>query len=379
MHADHFQDRTKSPSAHRRTLQLPPGREGCRRAGQRTERSGFAGRWATVSFLLGSLRRRREASIRTPLHQALRAGFGCLRAPELALPRTAMAANTCARKEAKANSLSKVCMASRNAPELCVARWPVAPVFSNRRLGRSGKCHTLSPDSFGFDGRAVQPGVLAQAGGRPAWPGRWRRTPIEVHPLRRLTQSRHATSPARDDAVTPGLTKAGAHLHCQEARSGLKCSAEKIEAGMADKVEGGCLCGAVRFVARGKPKGVFWCHCQSCRRHSGAPVSVFVGFNRDAYAVTKGEITRFKSSSGHDAWHLPGVRLDADLRVRTIAGGHPFPRRHVRQRRPVRTVEAFFPQRAATLAAPEVTQKGSRLRQMHRSPSVHVGRGTRAL
>ena len=65
-----------------------------------------------------------------------------------------------------------------------------------------------------------------------------------------------------------------------------------------DKSEGGCLCGAVRFVATGKPTGVFWCHCQSCRRHSGAPVSVFVGFERDAYTVTKGEITRFKSSPG---------------------------------------------------------------------------------
>jgi hypothetical protein len=62
--------------------------------------------------------------------------------------------------------------------------------------------------------------------------------------------------------------------------------------------EGGCLCGAVRFRAMGAPKGVFWCHCQSCRRHSGAPVSVFVGFERGAYSVTKGEITKFKSSSG---------------------------------------------------------------------------------
>jgi hypothetical protein len=67
---------------------------------------------------------------------------------------------------------------------------------------------------------------------------------------------------------------------------------------MSDKIEGGCICGAVRFVARGEPKSVFWCHCESCRRHSGAPVSVFVGFERDAYTVTKGEITKFSSSPG---------------------------------------------------------------------------------
>ena len=67
---------------------------------------------------------------------------------------------------------------------------------------------------------------------------------------------------------------------------------------MSDTFKGGCLCGSVRFQATGTPRGVFWCHCQSCRRHSGAPVSVFVGFELQAYAVTKGEITKFKSSPG---------------------------------------------------------------------------------
>jgi hypothetical protein len=67
---------------------------------------------------------------------------------------------------------------------------------------------------------------------------------------------------------------------------------------MNNQVEGGCLCGAVRFVATGKPIGVAWCHCQSCRKHSGAPVSVFVAFRHGAYTVTEGEITKFNSSPG---------------------------------------------------------------------------------
>jgi hypothetical protein len=67
---------------------------------------------------------------------------------------------------------------------------------------------------------------------------------------------------------------------------------------MSSETEGRCLCGSVRFVANGEPKGVAWCHCQSCRRHSGAPVSVFVVFARDAYTVIEGEITRFNSSPG---------------------------------------------------------------------------------
>lgn len=65
-----------------------------------------------------------------------------------------------------------------------------------------------------------------------------------------------------------------------------------------ERIEGGCLCGAVRFACTGQPKSVFWCHCRSCRKHSGAPVSVFVGFNHGAYAVTSGEIATFKSSPG---------------------------------------------------------------------------------
>ena len=67
---------------------------------------------------------------------------------------------------------------------------------------------------------------------------------------------------------------------------------------MSEQFEGGCLYGAVRFVATGQLKSVAWCHCQSCRKRSGAPVSVFVAFDRTAYAVTKGEITKFNSSPG---------------------------------------------------------------------------------
>jgi hypothetical protein len=62
--------------------------------------------------------------------------------------------------------------------------------------------------------------------------------------------------------------------------------------------EGGCLCGAVRFVASGAPKGVYWCHCQSCRRHSGAPVSVFVAYDRGAYTITQGEIAKLDTTPG---------------------------------------------------------------------------------
>jgi hypothetical protein len=67
---------------------------------------------------------------------------------------------------------------------------------------------------------------------------------------------------------------------------------------MSEQFDGGCLCGAVRFRATGAPKWILWCHCQSCRKHSGAPASVFVSFEHSAVSVTKGEITKFNSSPG---------------------------------------------------------------------------------
>jgi hypothetical protein len=62
--------------------------------------------------------------------------------------------------------------------------------------------------------------------------------------------------------------------------------------------EGGCLCGAVRFRAEGEPKWVAFCHCSSCRKHTGAPVSAFAGYERDRVAWTTTPLTIFASSPG---------------------------------------------------------------------------------
>lgn len=61
---------------------------------------------------------------------------------------------------------------------------------------------------------------------------------------------------------------------------------------------GGCMCGAVRFEAVGEPIIVTHCHCESCRRHSGAPLVTLVSFAADQVRFTRGERRIYRSSPG---------------------------------------------------------------------------------
>ena len=61
------------------------------------------------------------------------------------------------------------------------------------------------------------------------------------------------------------------------------------------KVTGRCLCGAVRYVARGEPSRVGLCHCETCRRNTGAPIGGFVVFPRDRVEISGGETGSYKA------------------------------------------------------------------------------------
>jgi hypothetical protein len=74
---------------------------------------------------------------------------------------------------------------------------------------------------------------------------------------------------------------------------------EKVEgANMTTLSTGGCLCGAVRFRLTGAPYEIDYCHCASCRRHTGAPVSVFLDLKRKDVEFTKGTPAYYASSPG---------------------------------------------------------------------------------
>lgn len=66
----------------------------------------------------------------------------------------------------------------------------------------------------------------------------------------------------------------------------------------ADEIthQGGCQCGAARFEVSGEPKFVGICHCQSCRKATGAAFSTWVGFKDENVSWLTKEPTFHASS-----------------------------------------------------------------------------------
>ena len=61
-------------------------------------------------------------------------------------------------------------------------------------------------------------------------------------------------------------------------------------------IEGGCLCGAVRYRITKPPRRAGYCHCRMCQKASGAPVVAFVSLPDGGFAITKGDPAEYRSS-----------------------------------------------------------------------------------
>ena len=60
---------------------------------------------------------------------------------------------------------------------------------------------------------------------------------------------------------------------------------------------GGCLCGAVRYLATGVARNLCFCHCTSCRRAAGSPSVPWGTFERAAFRITRGQLCEYRSSA----------------------------------------------------------------------------------
>lgn len=60
-------------------------------------------------------------------------------------------------------------------------------------------------------------------------------------------------------------------------------------------LEGGCVCGKVRYASQSAPFASDYCHCDTCRRLSGAPITAWMDF-KSSEVTFHGQISEFQTS-----------------------------------------------------------------------------------
>ena len=58
---------------------------------------------------------------------------------------------------------------------------------------------------------------------------------------------------------------------------------------MNETYSGACFCGEVQLEVHGEPVAQGYCHCESCRSWSAAPVNAFTLWKPQSVSVTRGE------------------------------------------------------------------------------------------
>jgi hypothetical protein len=68
-------------------------------------------------------------------------------------------------------------------------------------------------------------------------------------------------------------------------------------------LDGGCLCGAVRYVVADAFRYAANCHCVDCRRATGSAFKPFAGIERERLEITRGadQLLTFGGADAHDA------------------------------------------------------------------------------
>ncbi len=63
------------------------------------------------------------------------------------------------------------------------------------------------------------------------------------------------------------------------------------------EIKGGCLCGAVRYIAEADPTSATVCHCRDCQKFTGSTFAALVRASKQAVTI-KGTFKTFTSIGG---------------------------------------------------------------------------------
>ena len=67
------------------------------------------------------------------------------------------------------------------------------------------------------------------------------------------------------------------------------------EQNQRQSMEGGCLCGSIRYETKDHPRRTTNCHCLHCRRSSGAAFVTWLEFHPSNVRVLSGTLCRYES------------------------------------------------------------------------------------
>ena len=78
-----------------------------------------------------------------------------------------------------------------------------------------------------------------------------------------------------------------------------------VKGSMRLPLEGGCLCGAVRYRITAEPLDAGYCHCRMCQRSTGAPVVAWLTTPSAGFGWTKGVAAVHRSSPAAERLFCP--------------------------------------------------------------------------
>ncbi len=104
---------------------------------------------------------------------------------------------------------------------------------------------------------------------------------------------------------------------------------------MTKVIEGGCLCGAIRYRSTMSPVRCLICHCDYCRKHSGAPCLGFVHFPIKGFSwmsIQAGHPGTQNADSVQSAGALfPCMRKCSMIAYRSLSGVSTIPESFTRK------------------------------------------------